>query len=88
MLAQKKTLIGLMMAFGMSAVAPMAAADTWAFDGDPAVIEKLAAEKQAKDEAALETSEVYDNEVNSWSWDASVDKPRVYGRTYETYSFL
>lgn len=83
----KKWTLSSLFALALGVSAPAAMADTWAFNGDEAVIEKLAAEKQAQERLAVETVEVYDNACNGWAWDAAADKPRVYGRVHETYAF-
>ncbi|MGC9387236.1 MAG: hypothetical protein ACP5D0_09835 [Hydrogenovibrio sp.] len=83
-----KTLIltGLVSASVLSAPAAMAE-DTWAFDGDEQVIEKMAEQKHTQAASEVLYQEVYQNDMKCWSWDACADKNRVYGPVYETYAF-
>lgn len=79
-------LVGAISASLFGAQAAMAE-DTWSFDGSEAVIEKLVEKQKAKEASNVVFAEVYQNQMLCWSWDACVDKNRVYGRKYDTYSF-
>ncbi|MBD3755235.1 MAG: hypothetical protein IE937_06275 [Gammaproteobacteria bacterium] len=62
-------------------------ADSWAFDGSKQQIQAAVSEAQALRAQQNLFAEVYQNQVMCWSWDACVDKPRVYGVVYDTYAF-
>lgn len=61
---------------------------TWSFDdGNDQQINQMAKAKQSQQASKLLYREIYQNEMNCWSWDACADKPRVYGQTYDLYTF-
>lgn len=63
------------------------AADSWAFDGSDQQVEQMAKKAEAMENAKNMYAEVYQNKALCWSWDACADKPRVYGKVYDSYSF-
>lgn len=82
----KKTFLAASAAIALLA-STQSQADSWAFDGSEQEIQAAVNEAQAHRAQQNLFAEVYQNQVLCWSWDACVDKPRVYGVVYDTYAF-
>ncbi|WP_178861334.1 hypothetical protein [Thiomicrorhabdus cannonii] len=64
-----------------------AQADSWTFDGNEQEISALVSQAEKARAQQNLYVEVYQNQMNCWSWDACADKARVYGIVRDSHAF-